>query len=155
LRITAIVVYGMMNHHWKHEEHSKSPFMSISTGLVLACAFGAAWFFTHGWFFLFPLVFAGILPMLDGIRRLGRRRRSRELDYKPARRSVEKQILLVAKQNKGRVTPALVALHVDAPLEKVEKTLSDMAKKGFVEMHVTPNGRIEYLFHDFADVDET
>jgi hypothetical protein len=143
----------MMN-HWKRREEKKSPFMSISTGFVLACAFGLAWFFTHGWFFIFPLVFAGLLPMIDGISKLGRWRRGRELDYKPARQSVEKQILLVAKQNKGRVTPALVALHVDLPLEKVEKTLSDMAKKGFVEMHVTSNGRIEYLFHDFADFDE-
>jgi hypothetical protein len=147
-------MFEMMHRRNRHEE-KKSPFMSISTGLVLACVFGAAWFFTHGWFFLFPLVFAGILPVLDGISRLGRWRRGGELDYKPARQSMEKQILLVAKQNKGRVTPALVALHVDAPLEKVEKTLSDMAKKGFVEMHVTANGRIEYLFHDFADIDET
>jgi hypothetical protein len=143
--------------HWKRNDESKSPFASISTGLVLACAFGAAWFFTHIWFFVFPLVFAGILPMLDGMKRLGSRRRARRLTErprKPRKQSVEKQILLTAKQHKGRVTPALVALNGDLPLEKVEKALSDMAKKGFAEMNITSGGRIEYLFHDFADSNE-
>jgi hypothetical protein len=144
----------MMHHHKRHNEQSKSPFTSIITGLAFACAFGLAMLFTGGWFFIFPMVFAGVLPMIDGLSKLSFRKTGKELGYKKGKQSVERQILLVAKQHKGKVTPALVALNSDLPLEQVEKKLSDMAKKGYVEMHVTTGGRIEYLFHDFANHDE-
>jgi hypothetical protein len=144
----------MMNHHWKHEKQSRSPFSSIITGLAFACAFGLAWFFTGIWVFIFPMVFAGVLPMLDGVQRLSSGKTRKALGYKKGKQSVERQILLVAKQHKGKVTPALVALNSDIPLEQVEKKLSDMAKKGYAEMHVTRGGRIQYLFHDFSDQDD-
>ncbi len=145
----------MMNHR-KQREQSKSPFASIIAGILFSCAFGAAWFFTgmRSWFFIFPLVFVGIMPIINGITMLSRKKKYDELSHSNGKLNIEKQILLVAKQNKGKVTPALVALNSDLPLEQVEKTLSDMAKKGYVEMHVTRGGRIEYIFHDFADQDD-
>ena len=144
----------MMNYHKRHGKQFNSPFTSIIMGLAFACAFGLAWIFTRGWFFIFPLVFVGVLPMIEGIKRLSTQRTRNQLGDKKNKKNVERQILMVAKQHKGKVTPALVALNSGLPLEQVEKKLSDMAKKGYAEMQVTTGGRIEYLFHDFADYDD-
>jgi hypothetical protein len=140
--------------HHRHDEHSKSPFTSIMTGIMFACAFGAAWFFTKSWFFIFPLVFVGLMPIINGLSRLSGRKKYKEISRKSSKLSVEKQILLVAKQEKGKVTPALIALNSDLPLEEVEQALSEMVKKGFVEMNVTSQGRVEYIFPDFSDHDK-
>jgi predicted transcriptional regulator len=63
--------------------------------------------------------------------------------------SVEKQILLAAKEENGIVTPALVALKTELSIQEAEKMLDDMAQNGYTVMQVRESGRIEYEFPEF------
>jgi hypothetical protein len=142
-----------------HHEHRKrrSAEASITSGAIFTVAFGLALILTPnqwGWWFVFPLVFAGILPLVDGLRRLRRER----LPPKPVGEepqalitsaAAEKQILLAAKEEKGLITPALVALKTELTIQEAEKLLEEMARKGYAVMHVRDNGRIEYEFPEF------
>lgn len=63
--------------------------------------------------------------------------------------SGEKQVLQTAKAEKGLITPALVALKTDLTMERAEKILESMARKGYAEMRVSDSGRVEYEFPEF------
>jgi TM2 domain-containing membrane protein YozV len=67
-----------------------------------------------------------------------------------ARESIEKTILRTAKKNKGRATPAEVALEGDVPIEQAKRDLDKLVSNGHAEMRVTKNGTIVYVFPDFA-----
>jgi peptidoglycan/LPS O-acetylase OafA/YrhL len=125
---------------------------ALTTGLVLAAAFALAWYLTrsdpNAWLWLFPIVFAGILPAIAGIRRL--RRREGEGDrpgLAPA--EAQRKVLLAAREARGLVTPALVALKTELSLEQAQGLLEQMARKGYAAMHVRENGRIEFEFPEF------
>lgn len=127
---------------------------SITSGLIFTVVFGLAGIFTQQWWFIFPLVFAGIMPLADGLRRLRRERLSGRpaAGERPAMldgASAEKQVLLAAKEEKGIVTPALVALKTELSIQEAEKLLQEMAGKGYAVMHVRDDGRIEYEFPEF------
>jgi uncharacterized SAM-binding protein YcdF (DUF218 family) len=124
---------------------------SLTSGIVFAVAFGIAWSVTGLWFFVFPLIFAGVMPMVEGLRRLASQRRRPQLaaGAKPGGVTSEKQILLVAKEEKGVVTPALVALKTELSIQEAEKALENMAQLGYALMRVTDSGRIEYEFPEF------
>lgn len=129
----------------------KSAEASLTSGIVFTVAFGIAWSVTGLWFFVFPLIFAGVMPMVEGVRRLlGERSRPR-VSAQAGRSAVssEKQILLVAKEERGVVTPALVALKSELSIQEAEKALESMAQLGYAVMRVTENGRIEYEFPEF------
>ena len=68
---------------------------------------------------------------------------------KPSVASIEKQILLAAKEEKGVVTPALIALKTDLSIQEAEKKLDELAQNGYTVMQVRENGRIEYEFPEF------
>lgn len=141
-----------MSHRYERRG-KRSPEASITTGAIFTLAFGLGWYFTGTWWFVFPMVFAGILPLVEGLRRLGRERQLRvdgtQREALRSTASAEKQILLTAKEEKGIVTPALVALKTDLSIQEAEKLLEEMARKGYAAMRVTESGRIEYEFPEF------
>ena len=123
------------------------------SGLSMIAVFGALWIFVGGGFWIFPMVFAGILPCVRGgvrfftdMRLRGERRR--EL---PGRKEegIERAILTTAKEEKGRVTPAMVALNTNVTLENAEKALEDMVRRGYASMDVRDSGTVEYVFPEF------
>lgn len=130
----------------------KSAEASLTSGIVFTAAFAIAWSVTGLWFFIFPLFFAGVMPMVDGLRRLSMHKRRGQLSPGGTAgvASAEKQILLAAKENGGVVTPALVALKTELSIQEAEKALEEMAQRGYANMRVTDSGRIEYEFPEFA-----
>ncbi|MBN2051831.1 MAG: hypothetical protein JW760_15370 [Spirochaetales bacterium] len=131
--------------------HHGEPFAG---GLFLLFIFGFI-FFRHSWsfFWFFPLLFLGIIPLL---RRLGSSRRSgdpldeeNEIRDQRDKDSSEKQVLKAAKVNGGVVTPALVALDSTLSIEEAEKMLQSLVQRGYATMEVTDSGQIEYRFQEF------
>ncbi len=102
---------------------------------------------------LFPLVFAGILPAVQGfLRYIGERDSRQRIPENNKPRSPgdpEKIILRLARKLEGRVTPALVAIESDLSIEKAEEVLQNLVKRGFTSMEVRDNGTIEYFFEEF------
>ena len=106
------------------------------------------------------VAFAGTLPMIKGLTSLvfGRQRLAASVppqvggatDPAPGRANAERQILMVAKEEQGWVTPALAALKTDISIDNAERILQSMAEKGHATMHVTDEGRVEYRFPEFA-----
>jgi hypothetical protein len=137
--------------HGRGLRRRRSAEASLTSGIVFTIAFGIAWSVTGLWFFVFPLVFAGVMPLVEGLRRLISQRSRPRLASAAGHGSVssEKQILLVAKEEKGVVTPALVALKTELSIQEAEKALESMAKLGYALMRVTDSGRIEYEFPEF------
>ena len=141
-----------MSHPEGHKRRSAEA--AITSGLIFTVAFGLAGFFTRTWWFIFPMVFVGILPLAEGLRRLrAERPQRRQVEQEPqvllSSAAAQKQILLAAKEEKGLVTPALVALKTELTIQEAEKLLEEMARKGYAVMHVRDDGRIEYEFPEF------
>jgi TM2 domain len=74
--------------------------------------------------------------------------RVREIEYKEAEGSIEKQILRSAKNNQGYTTPSEVALESDVSIETARHALDYLVSKGFAEMKVSKTGTIVYHFPD-------
>ena len=123
------------------------------SGLSMIAVFSALWIFIGGGFWIFPLVFAGVLPCIRGGVRfftdLRLRSEIRKELPEPKGDGIERAILTAAKEASGRVTPAIVALNTNVTLEKAEKALDDMAKRGYASMDVRDNGTVEYVFPEF------
>jgi hypothetical protein len=136
----------------RFQRKRKSAEASLTSGIIFTIAFGIAWSFTGWWFFIFPLLFAGVMPMIEGFRRLVSARYSKPVtatSKKPSVASVEKQILLTAKEENGVVTPALIALKTELSIKEAETKLDEMAQNGYTMMQIRENGRIEYEFPEF------
>lgn len=136
----------------RYRRRRRSAEASLTSGIIFTVAFGIAWSVTGWWFFIFPLLFAGIMPMVEGIRRLVSARYSKPIAAEPKAKSVasvEKQILRAAKEEKGIVTPALIALKTELSIQEAEKKLEEMAQYGYTVMQVRESGRIEYEFPEF------
>jgi uncharacterized membrane protein len=144
-----------MSHHDDEEDRhghrrKRSAEASLTSGIVFTVAFGIAWAVTGAWWFIFPMVFAGVMPMAEGIRRLTQERAARPRAELKEEASAEKQVLQAAKEERGLITPALVALRTELSIQEAEKLLDDMAQKGYAVMHVTDSGRVEYEFPEFV-----
>lgn len=64
--------------------------------------------------------------------------------------SLYRAIFQVARDNRGRVTPALVAERCDQPLERIEEKLKELAAKKFATMKITRYNRtMVYYFPEF------
>lgn len=143
----------------RRRDGRKSGGEEIIGGVTLVAVFGLLFLSTHQWFWLFPLCFAGLPALLRGVQRVYRQRQLLRQRREEAPRDAEaegtRQILRIAKENSGRVTPALVTLNSALSLEDAERLLQSMTSKGYASMNVTDSGRIEYEFPEFADrVDE-
>jgi hypothetical protein len=162
VHLSTIIVmdeYDEPDEKWDRRYHRrrKSAEASLTSGIIFTAAFGIAWFAMYsagrpGWFFIFPMLFAGVMPMVEGIRRLASTRQSKRAAAQPKRpdvASIEKQILLTAKEENGVVTPALIALKTEISIQEAGKKLDEMAQNGYIMMQIRENGRIEYEFPEF------
>ena len=127
----------------------KSGEASLSSGIAFTIIFGAIYLANGSWIWLFPLCFIGIIPVVEGIRRIVVNRRQPKIESAHTESSNEKEVLRIAKNEKGKVTPAVVALNTDLSLEDSQKILEKMVQKGYASMQVTSEGRIEYEFPEF------
>ncbi len=126
---------------------------SFVTGLIFTAGFGIYWYFNpHSWWPVFPIIFAGVLPMLNGLRSVLSTPSRKKLEKENARqleREIERQILQAAHDQRGRITVAGAALHARLPMTEASRILERMAKEGHAVMNVTSSGTIEYEFPDF------
>ncbi|MBN2737516.1 MAG: hypothetical protein JXR70_11085 [Spirochaetales bacterium] len=130
---------------------------SLGMGIVATIGFGVALSVTGMNFLIFPLAFMGILPLISGIRRSFQRKWLSRQEENQARvskkdkaKDIEKSILKVASNNKGRLTVLELANETDLSIEEAKSALDQMAAKGYVELKVSENGLILYEFPDFA-----
>ncbi len=130
---------------------TKAPVEAIITGLIFAGVFGALWYMNpHFWWCIFPIAFGGLMPLLDGIRRLFASKKAGDPDNpKLSETQQEKQILQAAHDQKGRLTAAGAALRTNLSIQEASKLLERMTKEGYASMNVTSSGTIEYEFTDF------
>jgi hypothetical protein len=138
-----------MDHHSSYRSRSSSQ-SSIVTGAVFTIGFGVALLVWRDmWFFVFPLVFAGILPLVNGLLRLTRRRQVESSAAVTRIAAREKKVLQAARDEQGIITPTVVALKTDLSIQEAEAMLEEMARKGYALMRVTEGGRVEYEFPEF------
>jgi predicted transcriptional regulator len=67
--------------------------------------------------------------------------------------SVERMILKLAKQNKGILTSAEVALGANISIEEAKNHLETLVSKGFAEIRVRRSGTIVYTLPELMDSD--
>ncbi len=143
--------YHSSHHKGKDFKSGEAQFFS---GLALTLAFGVVWYATKQFFWVFPFAFGGLIPLIKSLRYIIRKKRGiygRDVELNIR---AEKEILQIAKENRGKITPTLIALHSSLSLEKAEKLLEDIAKKGYASMQVTEDGRVEYEFPEFLPRNE-
>ena len=123
------------------------------SGLCMTCAFTVIWFFHGSNFWVFPLVFAGLVPAIRGAVRLMQARTGRIAAGRESAAALgvnsEKEILLIARDEGGRVTPSIIAVRSSLSIEESERALEDLVKRGYASLEVNPNGRLEYVFSEF------
>lgn len=124
----------------------------LFSGLGAVVLFGAVYALTGSRFFVFIGVIAGVLPIIRGLSKLLQVRvGSQERKQLSAARSQmkERTVLRLAKAETGRLTPAVVAVNSELTLDDAEAQLREFADKGYAELNVTEDGRIEYVFPEF------
>lgn len=137
--------------HWRR---GKSGFEEFTTGLVMAVGFTVAALVTKIYYFLIPAGFAGLIPMLSGLRKMisnaSLPKKNREQESRQLKADLERKILQVAKNNDGIVTPTVAALETGLPLEEMDSFLGSMASRGYARADVEDSGRMIYVFQDFV-----
>jgi len=124
----------------------------LFSGLGAVALFGALYAFTNFGLFIFLGVIIGVLPAIRGLSKLlqvrvGSQER-KELESVRSE-SRERVVLRLAKAESGRLTPAIVAVNSELTLDDAEAQLREFADKGYTELNVTEDGRIEYVFPEF------
>ena len=122
---------------------------SVVTGLAFIAVFGVLWAVVGGWWWIFPLMFAGVLPTVEGIRRLLAERSQKKVDPQQRETLDEKEVLKIAQMENGTVTPSLIALKSSLTIERAEEVLQKLAARGYTSMEVTEDGRVQYEFPEF------
>lgn len=126
------------------------------SGLGMTLAFGAVYLIFHSWFWLFPLIFAGILPMARGAGKLLEERSQTRLKEPSKPRELSKEarerlILKAAQKHKGVVTPTMIAVESDLTISQAEEILEDLARRGYASLELRDSGGIEYRFPDLLE----
>jgi len=122
---------------------------SVVSGVAFIAVFGVLWAFVGGWWWIFPLVFAGVVPAMEGLRRLLWERSQRKVEPQKREALAEKEVLKIAQAENGTVTPAVVALKSNLTLQRAEEVLQKLAREGYITMEVRDDGRVEYEFPEF------
>ncbi|MDE0229769.1 MAG: hypothetical protein OXH96_00725 [Spirochaetaceae bacterium] len=120
----------------------------LASGLTFSAVFVVLLLVHGGWFWIFPLAFAGMLPAVKGflsLRRIGTARHLRA----PAPPDAQTEVLKIARRQGGRITPALVAVDTPLSVEEAERALDQMVRGGYATMAVADDGRVEYEFREF------
>ncbi len=123
------------------------------TGLIIA---GSGFTLLCGWFLItqkdalwgVPAMLAGVLPIVEGARRLASDRRDGRAARREQEQAAEKQILRAARDHGGRVSAVSAALRTSLSIEDAEKVLEGFVKSGHALMNITLDGRIEFEFPD-------
>ena len=135
----------------RRNRRNRTPIESIVAGGAFTVVFGTLLVVRGGseWWWLFPTMFAGVLPMVEGVRRLisGKREGRDALMEREA--DVEKQILRAAQEAKGKLTAATAALNTSLSLKEAQSLLEKMTKEGHAVMNVTREGTLEFEFPEF------
>ncbi len=118
----------------------------LAGGVACTFAFGALWVVTGAWFWLFPLAFLGLGPIIEGGLALKRMRSARELPNAP---DPEHAVLRIARAQRGRITASVVAVESSLSIAEAERVLDGMARTGHATVAVTDDGRVEYEFREF------
>ena len=124
----------------------------LFSGLGAVALFGAIYALTGGSIFIFVGVIVGVLPAIRGLSKLLQARvGSQERKQFQAAQSEtrERVVLRLAKAESGRLTPAIVAVNSELTLDDAEAQLREFVDKGYTELNVTEDGRIEYVFPEF------
>ena len=122
---------------------------SIISGLAFTVVFGVLWGVVGGWWWIFPLMFAGVVPMIEGLRRLASERSRNRIEPEKREAIAEREVLKIAQAEEGIVTPSKVALKTNLTLERAEEVLQKLATRGFASMQVTDAGIVQYEFPEF------
>jgi hypothetical protein len=140
------------------DKRPRSSLEMLISGLVVGFGALAYWLLApgaagHQWWIPAMAFFAGFLPAARGLagiisaraaapaaKRIGEKERALER---------ERAVLRVARENGGRLTPALAALDCDMGVEEAEAVLEGLARKGHASMRVREDGRVEYEFTEF------
>ena len=97
-----------------------------------------------------PAILAGVLPIVEGARRLANDRRDTRTALHAQEVAAEKQILRAARDHGGRVSAVSAALRTSLSIEEAEKILEGFVKRGHALMNITIEGRIEFEFPDLV-----
>lgn len=137
----------------------KSGLNEFLSGASVSAVFGVLWFATSSNFWLIIGLFAGVMPMLQGVSRMitdgvDRKRAGRQIP-RIADALKEKEILRAARREAGKLTPTIAALKSSVSIEDAEKILKKLVDHGYADMEVTDDGRILYVFPEFLPEGES
>ena len=136
----------------KGGKSTQSGWEAVTTGFVIAAVFGFLYLRGGSWIWIFPAVFGGVLPMVDGVRKIvsGRASRRAEIEARTRRpEDLEREVLRLARDHGGVLTPSLIAVESDISVADAERVLGDLAARGHASVEVRENGRVEYEFAEF------
>ena len=125
------------------------------SGLVCLVVFTIIYGTRGNWIWLFPLVFAGVLPTVAGIRKFILARIEAKVSRRNEHSLAEREILRLANQEPGGITPALAALKTGIGIDLAERILLELTQKGVATMNITGDGRVIFDFPDFFHRDKT
>ncbi|GEM_PF-965287 len=124
------------------------------SGASMTVAFGVLYFLNGSPLWLILGVFTGLVPMFEGLSRVTRDSDDDREEHTAASRVgqayQEKEILRVAKSENGVLTPTVAALKTSLSIEQAERILQRFAEKGYAELNITEQGRLEYVFPEFV-----
>jgi hypothetical protein len=137
------------NPEQKEKDRNTNPGRSIITSLVVLGVCVAMFIRTQSWVVFFPALFFAIFPLMDAFKRIFNSKKIRQELSQTEEQRNQKTVLRIAKENKGIVTPTLVAMNSDLSIEQADQFLQSLTKKGFADMRVRDSGKIEYEFLEF------
>ena len=132
----------------------QNPVGRMVSGLFVALGFVALGLLRpqDSWAFLIAIV-AGALPFARGLRDfIGERASRPSMTRESAAEkdaALERNILRIAQDREGVVTPAAVALDSGVGLDEAERALQTLVARNHATMEVRDDGRIEYVFAEF------
>jgi hypothetical protein len=126
------------------------------SGLGAVVLFSSLYLFLRINIFLFVGVFAGVLPMIRGMSKMVQARVGKQEKQQiegQTNQTHERIVLSLARSERGKITPAMVAVNSSLSLEDAEKQLQALVDKGYASLEVTDDGRLLYVFAEFLEPD--
>lgn len=108
---------------------------------------GVLWILTGGGFFLGAVY--DFFTLAKQVAAANQAERPLEVTVRREKEPLERTILRLAQENRGRVSAVQVAAASDWTLDQAQKHLEQMARQGVCEMRVLKSGAVVYHFADF------
>ena len=128
----------------------RTPVESIVVGVIFTAVFGGLLLFKGPWFWAFPMLAAGIFPVVEGVRRLLGRKKEVQNSSQQREAETERQILRAARDSGGRLTATEVALQTKLTIKEAQGALEKLSREGHAVMNVTDNGIVEFEFPELV-----